>query len=299
MSDAFNKFRKEVAGAAKAEEAPVEEAAETSEVEETPTHPTSLAKKVLDKVAPKAEVVEDEDLDETRTDPEEGEDTLPKTEASEVSKIDALLAKIDALEKKIGGDEASESAPVELVNLRSLDEVEVDLPKLEPTDFVRDADELTGIMTDPKKFNAFVNNLVASVREHAVRDTVPVVQQSMTRRAAIQTEIDKFWSANTDLNTTEGRKEAQRAVSVLAADNPEKSLEWVFSEAAKRARKILGMTEKAKDLDSQTKDKKGPVTPVPKRGNRSRETPVKSVSPTRGSTERQAELVGNMLASLK
>jgi hypothetical protein len=111
--------------------------------------------------------------------------------------------------------------------------------------------QLDDILDSPEKFNQLLvevyNMGVERARDASVQKVLTSIPQLVTqyvgRHAAMQGMVNDFYAKNPDLAGV--KKTVAAVANEVAAENPGQKVDWVFSETAKRTRKVLGMKETA------------------------------------------------------
>jgi len=143
----------------------------------------------------------------------------------------------------------------------------------EPIDFVKDLD-LDRVVESPEEFNALLNevynkaiNVGSQQASERLLTAIPeLVVNYVGRHSAMSKIVGDFYEANPDL--TNAKKTVAAVANDVHAEHPDWKTEDVFKESAVRARKLLGMAERAGVVVEPVGD---PANPPAQRG---RETPA-------------------------
>jgi len=183
--------------------------------------------------------------------------TAPATEVPEDPEVKRLREEIETLRQQVEESHKKKqetAAPTTAAPVEDIDFLGNDI----------DLDELT---RDSKAFNALLNKVYKmgeEARRRSQEDTLKsipnIVKSNVAIQATLKEKVTKFYEDNKDLA---GFKKVCTAVSEeLISENPNWSLDKVFSEVAKESRKRLGLQKKASATTAPaTKPPGGPNFP--------------------------------------
>lgn len=136
-------------------------------------------------------------------------------------------------------DEVIQSVLLELQKRGLKLEAEAEAPKAkpDPLEFVND-DTLAEAITDPKKFNAILSDLVEVARTSILQSVQPVITAEAARVYQVQQYSTEFYRFNKDLVGKEPIVE--KAARDLLAKDPSITPAQLFASTAALARKRLG-----------------------------------------------------------
>ena len=203
--------------------------------------------------------LEDGEEPETAEEEERAVAEIEEEEIEEVATAEDEMALIKEQNKKL----LARLEEVTEARLRAPQEPEPKAPRVEPTPtepapVVATAETLLGdldiddVVSDPKLFQQVLNKHADMVRnqvtEQVYRSIPSLVIQQIQQQTAIKEAVDQFYDQNPDLVVV--KRTVGTIANEIAADDPSKSLEVVFDEAAIKTREILGLQKVAKQQGS-------------------------------------------------
>jgi hypothetical protein len=142
-------------------------------------------------------------------------------------------------------------------------------------------DAFEAALSDPKAFNALLNNVakaaVAQARESLFRELPGLINNQVTTYQTVQGKVAQFYANNRDLydvgvaSDYDRQQRAQLIATVanrVSAANPQWTIDQVFQESERLLREQLGIkkaTPQAPPAPQQSRDKRAPAfAPAPK-----------------------------------
>lgn len=228
----------------KGDEEPTKDDKEVSDGEET-----EKKDKIVDKKEKDEEISSEE---KSEKDPDKDKDE------KDVSQIDRLLTEIDRLSGLVK-PEVSEVKPSD--DKKEEDKKDKKVVEVEESiyDFVKGLD-MDDVASDPTVFNKILHKVIARVQRQTAEQvllSIPkVVMSQVQQQTYFKRMADDFYKDNPDLVNV--RQVVRACAQQVQKDNPEWEIEKVFSEAAVRTRKTLGITAQK----IKTKEEEDDVTSV-------------------------------------
>jgi hypothetical protein len=239
---------------------------------------------------------EKEEKKEEKEDETDSERTL--REAKET--IDALRAKVNELQE--GGKETPSkdhvskeveekpSKPEEVAAPITIPSPE-ELASFELADFLPPDTTFQDVIDDPRLFKAAMQNMVSQLIEYSQKIMFPsfvnqaaettlkavpkTAQKVYNQHKALVETSEAFYAKNKDL--VPFKKTVAGALTEVAADHPEYTIDQALTEAGKKAREALGLKEQAMEKETEesqeSKSQEKPTFPKAKGNQRSSQAP--------------------------
>lgn len=239
------------------------------------------------------EDIEDEESDETETDEDveesdEGEEDLEDEEESE-SETELTLAqnRITQLTELIESQALNQLTGVKVdkktpeKQTGEHEEAGDDNPKpLDLAEIVGDLD-LTDLVESPDKLVELLGKVINLTRQQTAADFASQLPKMVNKQATsvvdMHTLVGNFYRDNKDLS--EVKQVVTAVAQSVGVENPEWDMTKVLVESAKRARKMLGISEKtAKPKARKKVNRKGKKPAVPKKTKGKRKVASKKLS---------------------
>ncbi len=214
-----------------------------------------------------AEYAESEEEESEDSEGDEGEDE--EQEESEETDLAALKRQNDMLLQRLD-QLAEQTGQTRQDVMEGQQQVQQQAPAITPLEDILTEEDIEKAYSDPKVFN----NALRKVYEKAIQDAsqvalqqqMPALQQYVGQQIYMRQKADEFYQKNQDL--AKHRQFVGHVAQKVVQENPTMTIDQMYSETEKRARKELGLIKKNGPAQPKGKPPKAKGTNKPGKGNK-------------------------------